>query len=63
MSSLVKGKIPANTVCPYHEKCPCPKDKTCGHTGEQHPVPYSCGLARLFDVFDPNKESTHERND
>lgn len=60
MNKLTEGKIPANTVCPFKSQCPSATDKTCGHTGEAHNVPYSCGFARLFNIF--NRTLTEIKN-
>jgi hypothetical protein len=49
-SLLVNGKIPPHTECPFKEEC----SKTysdCRHTGINHDLPYSCGYARLFNIF------------
>lgn len=48
---LVDGKIPANTACPYRVDCPSAQSFTCGHKGGDHPVPFSCGYARLFEIY------------
>jgi len=53
MAQLVKGKIPANTVCPYRDQCPSASNGDCGHKGKEHTVPYSCGYARLFKIMGP----------
>jgi ribosomal protein L32 len=47
---LVDGKIPANTECPYTQKCD-PNKEFCGHKGVEHSVSYSCGFARAFVIF------------
>ena len=49
-TKLVEGKIPAGTPCPFRSLC---RDApaNCNHRGEQHPIPYSCGTARAFDIF------------
>lgn len=51
MLKLTEGKIPAATVCPFRADCVEARNETCGHKGVEHTVPYSCGLARLFDIF------------
>jgi hypothetical protein len=48
---LVGGKIPAHVPCPHKDECRSDKDGTCGHKGIDHSVPYSCGFARLFELF------------
>lgn len=49
--TLVNGRIPANTVCPFRDSCNESKNGNCGHTGLLHNVPYSCGYARLFNLI------------
>lgn len=51
MLKLTEGKIPAATECPFRNDCPSVRKGDCGHKGAEHTVPYSCGLARLFDIF------------
>jgi hypothetical protein len=51
MKQLVEGKISANTECPFRARCPSASDGTCHHKGTAHPVPFSCGFARLFEIF------------
>ena len=46
---LVDGKIPANTLCPFKEKCD-PKGDFCHHKGTEHQVPFSCAFARGFEI-------------
>lgn len=50
-SGLVNGKIPAFTDCPYNGSCNVAKAGQCGHFDKDHPVPYSCALARLLKVI------------
>ncbi len=58
MRVLQQGLIPAHTVCPFKEDCPEAQNGDCGHAGVEHTVPYSCGYARLFDIFGRgNKEN------
>jgi hypothetical protein len=54
-----KGRIPANTFCPFKGECVMWKNKInksttingiCGHKGENHKTEYSCGSARGFDI-------------
>lgn len=51
-SKLVKGKIPAFTDCPYNRSCKVAKAGQCGHYGKDHPVQYSCAVARILTVID-----------
>jgi hypothetical protein len=51
MTVLVEGKIPAGTECPFRNECNEAKNGDCGHQGVNHTVPYSCGYARLFNIF------------
>jgi len=53
--TLVGGKIPAFTVCPFKDKCD-PKDEFCHHKGILHVAPFSCGFARAFEI---QKEINH----
>ena len=46
-SKLVNGRIPAGTTCPYKEGC---KTGWCYHKGRSHPIDFSCGTARAFDL-------------
>jgi hypothetical protein len=50
-SKLVEGMIPANTECPFTDKCPMHK-MSCRHLGTDHPCNYSCASARAFDKFE-----------
>ena len=59
MRVLQQGLIPERTVCPFKEDCPEAYNGNCGHTGVEHTVPYSCGYARLFDIFGRGKDK-HE---
>jgi len=54
--NLVDGKIPANTVCPFKEKCD-PKGEFCRHMGVDHTTTYSCAFARGFEIT--NKYGKH----
>jgi hypothetical protein len=47
MSKLVEGLIPANTECPFKDRC----NLRCNHLGKEHPRPLSCGAARMFDLL------------
>lgn len=50
-TKLVHGMIPAFTDCPYNQTCKVAKVGQCGHYGKDHPVQYSCALARLLKVI------------
>ena len=47
------GYIPAHKECPFWKYC-CPKTYGqgigCKHTGVNHSVPFSCAMARGFDL-------------
>lgn len=45
------GRIPAGRVCPFRADCELARDDACYHKGVDHPVPYSCALARAFVVI------------
>ena len=51
MTTLVNGKIPEKTVCPFRAHCSSAINGTCGHKGVLHEVAYSCGYARLFKIY------------
>lgn len=55
MSELVEGKIPAQTVCPYRDKCELAGAGACHHKGTEHSVPYYCAVARGFQIIHRNK--------
>lgn len=57
MGKLTQGLIPAFRECPFKDKC----KKTdffehCTHEGDQHQLPFSCAVARLFDIMEKNTE-------
>lgn len=56
-SFLEHGLIPRNTVCPFAEKCGVKLMGKCGHKGTEHPVDFSCGLARLFDITEKREHA------
>lgn len=56
---LVKGLIPAHTECPYRGLCKMTAG--CHHQGVEHPVPFSCGMARFLKVV--VKEMKEKRNE
>lgn len=47
---LVEGKIPAKSVCPFRVICTSAKEGSCGHSGHEHAVPFSCGTARWYNM-------------
>ena len=51
MKQLVEGKIPAFTDCFFRSQCPSGTNGQCSQKGAAHPVPFSCGYARLFEIF------------
>lgn len=55
MSNLINGKIPANTKCPFWDECGL--KGTCHHKGENHDVPFSCGIARGFEIVKECKKN------
>jgi hypothetical protein len=48
---LVDGNIPANTKCPYKDKCGIKAAGECRHLGKDHPVAFSCASARAYKMF------------
>jgi hypothetical protein len=48
---LVNGKIPANKECPFKEECITFQTQKCYHQGVNHPVEFSCGTARAFELL------------
>jgi len=58
--SLINGKIPAHTECPYKDKCEYKKSNTCHHQGKGHPREFSCGIARGFSL-DEKYSSAHKK--
>jgi hypothetical protein len=44
----VDGLIPANTECPYKDKCETKAAGDCRHLGKEHPVTFSCVSAWLI---------------
>jgi len=57
MSKLVNGKIPANTTCPYSNKCGVLKEDACNGmgcpiaNGNTTTVDFSCAAARMADMI------------
>lgn len=52
MSTLINGRIPAKSECPYRDSCEFAKNGNCGHRGKDHVVDYSCATARLFQIIE-----------
>lgn len=50
-SQLVFGKIPPHTVCPFRTQCNYALRNECHHKGVEHTIPFSCGTARMFQIF------------
>ena len=56
MSKLVDGCIPAGTVCPWKDECPMGAE-LCKHTGVDHAVPFSCAIARSFEICEKEEDA------
>jgi len=56
MNKLVNGSIPAYTACPYRTECKDFAKNFCVHTGTNHPVPFSCAMARSFEITEKPKK-------
>jgi len=56
MSRLQNGLIPPETVCPFVDKCAVAVAEMCFHHGKDHTRPFSCGVARAFDIVKEMKE-------
>lgn len=52
MVTLVDGKIPANTECPFEQRCEIKAEGACSHTGVLHSVAFSCAAARSFELLE-----------
>ena len=50
MSKLVDGCIPAFQDCPYRVQCGDYGKNYCLHNGEKHNVPFSCAVARAWEI-------------
>lgn len=50
-SQLVNGRIPIGQECPFRAECAEAQNGHCAHKGTEHTVAFSCGYARLFDIF------------
>lgn len=55
MSKLIDGCIPAHQECPYKDECPM-GNNLCQHKGVEHTVPFSCAIARSFEIVKDSKE-------
>ena len=54
-------KIPPHTICPYKNQAPGCKD--CWHRGKEHPVAFSCALARglkMIEINELKRANNHE---
>ncbi len=49
---LINGRIPAKEECPYKSRCPIEKAGACKHQGVNHPVAFSCAMARGYELID-----------
>ena len=54
-NKLHLGLIPKETPCPFADKCVIKFEDNCRHLGRDHLVPYSCAVARYYDL---SEEST-----
>lgn len=54
--SLVDGKIPPKTVCPFKDKCELAKEDRCFHQGLDHQNAFSCAVARGFEIVGQMKK-------
>lgn len=43
------GCIPAGRICPFRNQCD-PQYNFCNHGGYDHTVPFSCAMARAYDM-------------
>lgn len=73
---LVKGKIPAHTVCPYRKECIKAKETVlilhelteeeekafCQHKGINHPTEFSCATARSIKIMLRNLEALQSQH-
>jgi hypothetical protein len=48
---LVDGRIPAFTECPFRKECSLATHNVCKHKGVLHEVPFSCAVARGFEML------------
>ena len=49
------GCIPAHTKCPWWDECGL--KEMCHHQGVKHDVPFSCGLARGWEMLERCKKN------
>lgn len=49
---LQNGLIPPGTPCPFKDQCRAVAAGLCKHKGTEHRVPFSCGFARAFEMFE-----------
>lgn len=56
MNKLVNGLIPKFTNCPYKTGCGDYAKNFCIHTGKNHPVDFSCAMARSFEITTKRKK-------
>lgn len=56
MTKLVDGCVPAFTECPFKEQCSKDMPHFCEHLGTEHKVPYSCAIARSYEITHGYKE-------
>jgi hypothetical protein len=52
-SLLIEGKIPVGMICPFRIRCHQAATGNCGHSGYNHNIEFSCGMARAFDIVTP----------
>ena len=50
MTKLVDGCVPAFTDCPYRKECGNYGKECCQQKGKDHKVPFSCAIARGFEL-------------
>jgi hypothetical protein len=53
------GCIPAHIVCPFRKPCGDYAKECCEHKGKKHEVPYSCAIARGFDLSQQHDKEQH----
>ena len=58
MPTLINGKIPPNTKCPYLNQC----TMSCYHKGIQHEVAFSCGAARAFKMIAEKNHANSQKS-
>lgn len=50
-----EGYIPANTECPYANRCALKRANACNHSGIHHDVEFACNIAIAFDNLEKVK--------